>query len=282
MMSDLFTIFDYTWGSGFTFLSLTMWFSGFLLPIFVISFMVYWYSPNYMDSAFMGFVNGFGVKVPEEVKWMGGTSHLFVTLLFVLLMFNISGTLPYHYPLSSHFFVIGGFAFSFWFATVFLNFSPNWRLLFVNMVQEGGYLVPNAMVIFSEVISFLARPVTLMCRLAMNIIIGQIITSLIGNVCVGLFFPFFWYSSSVTFESLSSPLELYYFCSNFIFSFFFPYVFFLIKQSMILFAAIFMFLVELAVSFLQACIFTGLLVFYVYEVPFKLKEDMTSYKSVIS
>lgn len=51
---------------------------------------------------------------------------------------------------------------------------------------------------------------------------------------------------------------------------------------MILFAAIFMFLVELAVRFLQACIFTGLLVFYVYEVPFKLKEDMTSYKSVIS
>lgn len=122
---------------------------------------------------------------------MGGTSHLFVTLLFVLLMFNISGTLPYHYPLSSHFFVIGGFAFSFWFATVFLNFSPNWRLLFVNMVQEGGYLVPNAIVIFSEVISFLARPVTLICRLAINIIIGQIITRLIGNVCVGLFFPFF-------------------------------------------------------------------------------------------
>nr|AKE36668.1 ATP synthase subunit 6 [Meretrix lamarckii] len=282
MMSDLFTIFDYSWGAGFSLLSLSVWFCGLLIPFFVMCFMVYWFSPNFCDTTLVWFMKLFGLKMPEEVKWMGGTPHLFVSLLLVLMSLNISGNLPYHYPLSAHFLLIGSFALPFWFATVILYMSPNWRLVLVGLVQEGGYLVPNAMVMASEVISFLARPLTLTCRLVMNIMIGKIIMVLIGNVCVGLFLPFFWYSNdfgSLSFESQGA------FMNSLMNSVIIPmivFVWLLVRRSFIFFIEMFMFMVELAVSLLQACIFTGLLVFYVYEAPLKLSEDTASVSSLIN
>nr|YP_004072674.1 ATP synthase F0 subunit 6 [Meretrix lusoria]ACV92124.1 ATP synthase F0 subunit 6 [Meretrix lusoria] len=271
MMGDLFTIFDYSWGASFSFLSLSMWFSSLLIYFFTICFLVYWFSPNFMDSVLIWFMKLFGLKMSEEVKWMGGTPHLFVTLFLVLLSLNVSGNMPYHYPLSAHFLLIGSFALPFWFATVFLYMSPNWRLVLVGLVQEGGYLVPNAMVMLSEVVSFLARPLTLTCRLVMNVIIGQIIMSLIGNVCVGLFLPFFWYEGN--FGSLSSESKgvVNYFFNSLIVPAI-TFVLLLVRRSSIFFIEMFMFVVELAVSVLQACIFTGLLVFYVYEAPLKLSD----------
>nr|YP_010121805.1 ATP synthase F0 subunit 6 [Callista chinensis]QRE83912.1 ATP synthase F0 subunit 6 [Callista chinensis]QWM94244.1 ATP synthase F0 subunit 6 [Callista chinensis] len=276
MFNDLFTMFDYTWGTGFTLVSVCMWFSGFLLPFFVLSFMVYWYSPSLVESVLMNFIFLFSSKMPGEVKWTGGTQHLFVSLLFLLLMFNMSGVLPYHYPLSSHFFVVGSFGFSFWFATLFMNFSPNWRLLLVGMIQEGGYLLPNIMVVFSEVISMLARPVTLTCRLVMNIIIGQIIINLISNTCLGVFYSFFWTENEFGEMDMTSWGP---FLTSFIQGYFAPlmsYLTYLIRHLLIISVVAFMFTVELAVGLLQAFIFTGLLVFYVYEAPLKLKEEMNS------
>nr|YP_008854386.1 ATP synthase F0 subunit 6 [Meretrix lyrata]AGR50831.1 ATP synthase F0 subunit 6 [Meretrix lyrata] len=281
-MSDLFTIFDYSWGAGFSFMSLSMWFSSLLVSFFIVCFMVYWFAPSVLDSVLVWFMKLFGLKTSEEIKWMGGTSHLFVSLLLVLMSLNISGNMPYHYPLSAHFLLIGSFALPFWFATVILYMSPNWRLVFVNLVQEGGYLVPNAMVMISEVVSFLARPLTLTCRLVMNIMIGQIIMSMIGNICVGLFLPFFWYDGNFGSLSFESESE---FISSLMNSVIVPAVLFvllLIRRSFIFFIEMFMFLVELAVSFLQACIFTGLLVFYVYETPYKLSEDSALFSSLFS
>lgn len=51
------------------------------------------------------------------------------------------------------------------------------------------------------------------------------------------------------------------------------YLVYMLRHVLILFIGRFMFLVEMGVAFLQSCIFTGLLLYYVYEVPFKLKED---------
>lgn len=271
MLSDLFTIFDYSWGTGFTFLRVSMWLGGFMLPLFILSFLVYWYSPSIINSFLIGFVRGFRLKIPGEVKWIRGTPHIFLTLLLVLLTLNISGSLPYHYPLSSHFFIIGRFAFSFWFRTVFVNLRPNLRLLFIGLIQEGGYLIPNVIVIFSEIIRFLARPVTLIFRLTINIIIGQIITRLIRGVFVGFFFWFFWYENRF---NLSYEVRFSFLINCFTNYIFYPLIYYRLKllpHCLILLRVIFMFMVEVVVSFLQAFIFAGLLLFYVYEVPLKLK-----------
>nr|AKE36681.1 ATP synthase subunit 6 [Meretrix lamarckii] len=281
MMGDLFTIFDYSWGAGFNGLALSVWVCGLLIPFFVVCFMVYWFSPNFCDTVLVWFMKLFGLSMPEEVKWMGGTPHLFVSLLLVLGGLNLSGNLPYHYPLSAHFLLVGSFALPFWFATVILYMNPNWRLVLVGLVQEGGYLLPNAMVMASEVISFLARPLTLTCRLVMNIMIGKIIMVLIGNVCVGLFLPFFWYSGDFGLVSFESQVD---FMDSLVNSTVIPTIMFiqlLIRRSFIFFLEMFMFMVELAVSLLQACIFTGLLVFYVYEAPLKLSEDSVGVSSLL-
>nr|YP_009491836.1 ATP synthase F0 subunit 6 [Dosinia troscheli]YP_009498479.1 ATP synthase F0 subunit 6 [Dosinia japonica]AWI68006.1 ATP synthase F0 subunit 6 [Dosinia troscheli]AWK60551.1 ATP synthase F0 subunit 6 [Dosinia japonica] len=237
MMTDLFSSFDYAWGGGAYFMGISVWFSSVLVPFFLMSFMTYWVSPNYFESVLMSFSKGFTMVLPPKVKTMSGSSHLFISLLLVFLFFNLSGVFPYSYPVSAHFIATMSFALPFWFMTFILNFNPNWRLFWLISIRQGGSLMPTAMAMISEWVSLIARPVTLMCRLSMNIIVGQLVLKLVSSVCVGLLYPFGMMSVSSLIGSL-------------------------IWFSMTLF----LFLFELCVGFLQAFIFVGLLVFYVYEV----------------
>nr|QOE56578.1 ATP synthase F0 subunit 6 [Antigona lamellaris] len=237
MMSDLFSSFDFAWGGGAGVLGIAIWFGSILVPLFFFFFLVYWYSPSCFESMLISFCKGFTMGLPPKVKSMGGSSHLFVSLLLVLMTFNIGGVFPYSYPVMAHFIASMSFAFPFWLMSFILNFNPNWRLFWLISIRQGGFLLPTTMAMISEWVSLVARPVTLLCRLTMNIIVGQLILKLVSSMCVGVLYPFglcVWSSSLIS---------LVWF-----------------------FMTIFLFLVELCVGFLQSFIFVGLVVFYVYEV----------------
>nr|UJH93229.1 ATP synthase F0 subunit 6 [Venus verrucosa]UJH93255.1 ATP synthase F0 subunit 6 [Venus verrucosa]UJH93281.1 ATP synthase F0 subunit 6 [Venus verrucosa]UJH93294.1 ATP synthase F0 subunit 6 [Venus verrucosa]UJH93307.1 ATP synthase F0 subunit 6 [Venus verrucosa] len=237
MMSDLFSSFDYAWGGGAYIIGVSIWFGSILVPFFLFFFMVYWVSPNCFESILMSFVKGFIAALPPKVKSMSGGAHLFIALLLVLMMFNLGGVFPYSYPVMAHFIASMSFALPFWFMTFILNFNPNWRLFWLISIRQGGSLVPTAMAMISEWVSLIARPVTLMCRLSMNIIVGQLVLKLVSSMCVGLLYPF----GLCTVGSVIGSMIWF-------------------------FMMLFLFVVELCVGFLQSFIFVGLLVFYVYEV----------------
>ena len=79
-----------------------------------------------------------------------------------------------------------------------------------------------------------------MCRLTVNIIVGKILIRLVSATCVGLFYPFSWVAGG----SVLGPIFAWVFLYG-------------------------LFLFELCVAVLQACIFVGLLVAYIQEVAFK-------------
>lgn len=233
----MFSSFDYAWGGGFFVFYLVMWVGRVLVPIYAFSFIVYWASPNMLEGGLIRFVKGFIRGLPPKVKTIRGSGHLFFSMLLVLLIFNIGGVFPYSYPIIAHFVASIRFALPFWFIRFILNFNPNWRLFWLIRIRQGGSLIPTAMAIISEWVRLIARPITLMCRLSINIIVGQLVLKLVSSIRVGVLYPFGIFNVSV-----------------------------LVSSSIWLFITFFLFVVELCVGFLQAFIFVGLLVFYVYEV----------------
>lgn len=156
--------------------------------------------------------------------------------MLVLLSFNVGGVIPYRYAVRIHFVVRLSFAIPFWFITFMLNFNPNWRLFWLVRIREGGFLLPTAIAIISEWVRILVRPITLACRLRINIFVGQVLIKLASIIAVGMLFPFGWESFSVLGSIFWQGVTMFLFC------------------------------VELGVRLMQTLIFVGLVVYYVYEV----------------
>lgn len=100
--------------------------------------------------------------------------------------------------------------------------------------------VVSLIIVVSEIIRILVRPITLCARLRINIFIGQIIMKVLTSVSVGIFYPFSYFGG-------------------------------IISRVIFLGFRAFYFVVEICVRILQAIIFTGLCVFYVREVKVKVE-----------
>nr|UJH93346.1 ATP synthase F0 subunit 6 [Chamelea striatula] len=237
MMSDLFSSFDYAWGGGAYIFGISIWISSILLPIFLFFFMSYWYSPNYLEAMLMSVIEEFSI-ILSPLKGTSGITHVLSSLLITLMVMNVGGVFPYSYPLMSHFVASASFAFPFWFVTLALNFNPNFRLFMLAGIRQGGVLFPTGMAMVSEFVSMFARPLTLTCRLSMNIIVGQLVLKLVSCMCVGMLFPF----------GLSGVTPV------------------IMNLGWFILSTLF-FVMEVCVAILQSCIFVGLLVFYLREAP---------------
>uniref|UniRef100_UPI00315DB3A3 ATP synthase F0 subunit 6 n=1 Tax=Glauconome virens TaxID=457868 RepID=UPI00315DB3A3 len=246
MYSDLFSSFDVMWGGGAYILWLISWLACFVAIFYYLAWSTYFYSFCYEESLIFKLTEALETAMStEKVKVFTGGVHVFVCLFVFLVSMNISGLFPLIYPLSIHLIITCSFSVPFWLMSVLVNFNFNWKLFFVTQIEssEGKVLmtyVVSLMMVVSEVISILVRPITLCARLSMNMFIGQMIMKVLTSVSVGIFYPFSYFGglmSSIVFIGFSA----------------------------------FYFIVEICVSILQAIIFTGLCVFYVSEVKLKVE-----------
>nr|AKZ29892.1 ATP synthase F0 subunit 6 [Geloina coaxans] len=246
MYSDLFSSFDVAWGGGGYIFWIFSWFSCFIVVLYYMNFLVFFYKFSWGEGLLVEVSEGLEKAMStEKIKVFSGGVHVFVCLFMFLVFMNISGLLPFIYPLSIHLIITSSFSVPFWFMSVMVNFNFNWKLFFVTQIEssEGKVLmtyVVSLMMVVSEMISILVRPITLCARLSMNMFIGQMIMKVLTSVSVGIFYPFSYFGG-------------------------------IISSLVFLWFSGFYFIVEVCVSILQAIIFTGLCVFYVSEV--KLKVD---------
>nr|YP_010555883.1 ATP synthase F0 subunit 6 [Marcia recens]UYR95115.1 ATP synthase subunit 6 [Marcia recens] len=243
MTSDLFSVFDYCLGSSNLIECLIPWNGGLLVALYFFSFLFYFYSLNGVESTLISLENSLTNNMPEMSKVWSGTSHLMVTLFIYLLNICVIGYLPYTFPLASHFMISAGLSFPFWFMSFMINSNLNWRLAWIKSVCEGNSFFASFIVIGSECISILIRPITLAARLSLNVVVGNIMMKMASSLVVSLFFPF----------------------SYSIFSFGIP----IIMGLMLAFVSFFITLVEFCVMCLQTMIFYSLVISYMAEVMVK-------------
>nr|YP_010555856.1 ATP synthase F0 subunit 6 [Marcia hiantina]UYR95088.1 ATP synthase subunit 6 [Marcia hiantina] len=201
MMSDLFSVFDYSLGTSGFLGCVSPWHGGLLVTIYSCCFLVYFYGFNDMEAFIFYTVDSLISGMPEMSKVWAGTPYLMVSLFFLLLSICVMGFLPYSFPLAAHVIISGGLSLPFWFMTFSVNFNPNWRLAWIKSVCEGNSFVVSFIVIGSECISILIRPITLAARLSLNVIVGNIMLKMASSMVVSLFFPF-----SYSLFSLGMPI----------------------------------------------------------------------------
>ena len=125
------------------------------------------------------------------------------------------------------------------------------------MVREGRGFLANLLMIVSEVVRILIRPVTLTCRVCVNVTVGKIVLSLLRIVASKFFQPCLWGVIRV----------------SVIFSVFIRFITFL--------RCIFLRVAEALMGAIQTFVFVGLLIFYVYEVPVKVVSVMKDKRSLV-
>nr|QFG71050.1 ATP synthase F0 subunit 6 [Pseudorimula sp. RSIO35641] len=127
-------------------------------------------------------VRSFGVK-------LGGFSAVVVTLFSVLLMFNLSGLIPYIFSSTSHLVLTFSLGLPFWLSLIISGAAHNPVSAAAGLLPGGAPAALNPFLVLVETVSICVRPITLSVRLAANMSAGHIVLGLIGGyLSAGIFF----------------------------------------------------------------------------------------------
>ncbi|HEY8963329.1 MAG TPA: F0F1 ATP synthase subunit A [Alphaproteobacteria bacterium] len=125
--------------------------------------------------------------VRENVGSQGRQYFPFIFTLFcVVLMGNMMGLIPYSFTYTSHLAVTAGLALFIFLWVTALGFYKH-GLHFLNFFSpEGVPFFLKFLVIPLEMISYLARPLTLSMRLFANMMAGHLVLKVFAGFCVSL------------------------------------------------------------------------------------------------
>jgi len=158
------------------------WISSFIILLLASS--SYWTSiPNYIIT-----INNLVIFINTEIKTtlgkmtQSGSSIFFITLFTVILANNFIGLLPYIFTSSRHLSFTLTLALPFWLLLILYSWVNSFKTSLAHLVPQG---TPFALIIFIVIIERtrqVIRPITLAVRLMANIIAGHLLITLVGNI----------------------------------------------------------------------------------------------------
>nr|YP_009681495.1 ATP synthase F0 subunit 6 [Gregariella coralliophaga]QDO71899.1 ATP synthase F0 subunit 6 [Gregariella coralliophaga] len=181
MMMDVFSSFD---GHSFNFFGVgaMLWLFSTLTPFMVIFGDVWMKSGTVSKFRNFLLVFSFSMLRSNGKGLMIAGLPLGVSSLFLLvLMLNLSGNVPYFFPVSAHFVFGFSFAFSFWTCLVISGMVSSFEQSFMSLVPSGCPLILIPFMVVVEIFSGMLRPLTLVLRLSLNLSAGKVILSLLGS-----------------------------------------------------------------------------------------------------
>jgi F-type H+-transporting ATPase subunit a len=109
---------------------------------------------------------------------IGEDGMRFFPLVFSLFMFilisNMVGLLPYNFTVASHIIITAALAFLVFFTVIIYGFWKNGLHFFNKFVPRGIPIYVLPLIVFIEVMSFLAQPISHSVRLFANMLAGHI------------------------------------------------------------------------------------------------------------
>jgi F-type H+-transporting ATPase subunit a len=150
---------------------------------------------------------------------VGNAGREFFPFVFTLFMFiftaNLFGMLPYSFTVTSHIIVTFALAIVCFLIVTIVGFVRHGLHYFSLFLPAGVPLFMAPLMIPIEIISYLARPVTLSVRLAANMMAGHAMMKVIAGfvMAMGLFgiFPFVFLVLLTGFEIFVAVLQAYIF-----------------------------------------------------------------------
>lgn len=151
---------------------------------------------------------------------VGAAGRKYFPFIFTLFMFilacNLIGMIPYSFTVTSHIIVTFAFALFVFIAVTIIGFMKH-GIGFLKFFLPSGtpwWMAP--LMIFIEIVAYLARPVSLSVRLAANMMAGHTMLKVIASFVIGLgwwlgWLPFILLTVLVGFEIFVAILQAYIF-----------------------------------------------------------------------
>nr|ALO64561.1 ATP synthase F0 subunit 6 [Andrena dorsata] len=176
MMTNLFSIFDPS-TSMFTSLN---WIS-LMMPLMIMNFS-YWLIPSRMSFMWASLNKFMFIEFKLLTKKsMFINLIIFISLMKLILLFNIFGLFPYIFTPTSHLNVNLALSLSLWISFMIYGWSINTNKMFIHLVPMNTPSVLMNFMVMIESISNIIRPWTLAIRLTANMLAGHLLLSLLGN-----------------------------------------------------------------------------------------------------
>uniref|UniRef100_A0AAU7YTY1 ATP synthase subunit a n=1 Tax=Phraortes similis TaxID=3127883 RepID=A0AAU7YTY1_9NEOP len=183
MMTNLFSIFD----PSTSIMSMKI---NWMTSIIVMSMLpsTYWMMNNrymimlstplkMMDKEFKMLIN---------LKNNKGTTLMFTSILFMIMLNNLMGLFPHMFTSTSHLTMTLTMALPMWMSFMLFGWTKNTKNMFIHLVPTGTPSVLMPFMVCIESISNIIRPGTLAVRLAANMIAGHLILTLLGNTTMNM------------------------------------------------------------------------------------------------
>nr|YP_010736677.1 ATP synthase F0 subunit 6 [Urochelellus acutihumeralis]WEM32430.1 ATP synthase F0 subunit 6 [Urochelellus acutihumeralis] len=110
-----------------------------------------------------------------------GLSLMMITIFMFILTNNVMGLLPYIFTSSSHLIYTLSLALPLWLACMTFGWLNNTKHMLAHMVPLGTPTLLTPFMVMIETISNIIRPSSLAVRLTANMIAGHLLMSLLGN-----------------------------------------------------------------------------------------------------
>lgn len=176
------------WDLSITNLAVTILSTGFLIiSVIYLLDRSYTFIPNNCQIIIESIYNMIFAMVAEQSgrKAIKYFPQVF-TLFLVILLFNISGLIPFSFTASSHVIITFGLALSYFIAWIIVGIKElGGKFLYVFCPRNMPlWLLP--LLICVEFLSFSLRPISLSVRLFANMLAGHILLHILAGACVYL------------------------------------------------------------------------------------------------
>nr|QLY89945.1 ATP synthase F0 subunit 6 [Brachycentrus maculatus] len=156
-----------------------------------------------------------------------GTTFIFITLFFYIVCNNFLSLFPYIFNSTSHMMMNLSIALPMWLSFMIFGWLNNTQHMFTHLVPQGTPSMLMSFMVLIETISNIIRPLTLAVRLMANMIAGHLLITLLSSM------------------NITSSMML---------------------SNLLILIMILLLTLEVAVSFIQAYVFTILSTLYSSEI----------------
>lgn len=150
----------------------------------------YWLVPSRLSIIWIKIIN----TIHKEIKILisnnksQGLTLIFIRLFLLIIINNFIGLFPYIFTRSRHIVINLALALPLWITFIIYGWINNSIIIFAHLVPQGTPPILIPFIVCIETIRNIIRPGTLAIRLSANIIAGHLLITLLGRIGPSLSF----------------------------------------------------------------------------------------------
>lgn len=118
-------------------------------------------------------------KILLGINGFNGSTFIFISLFFFILLNNFLGLFPYIFTRTSHLNITLSLSLTLWLRFIIYGWINNTQHIFIHIIPQGTPTILIPFIVLIETIRNIIRPGTLAVRLTANIIAGHLLLTLL-------------------------------------------------------------------------------------------------------